>query len=357
VHVLDSGNVGIGTSSPSSPLDINAADGVADNAFALRVQNLESTDDRSYGVYIQAGSTSVDSALAIYDHTGANSLLWLAGNGNVGIGTTSPDVFSRGYTRTVGISSNGSTSLAIQSAGDPNYPAIEMGRGSSRQFLIANQAAYSTIGTLENTPLSFITNNSEAMRIDSGNVLVGTSSQIGSEKFGILTTGTGVFAHWKSTGTSGNPQVFRISTGQLSGGIGSGRFITCDDGGADKFFVTGAGVVNAASATITTISDQRLKENIRDLDDGLEKVLALKPRKFDWKENKGENIKNARGFIAQELELVFPDMISNWTDEPPEGEEPYKAVNANLIPTLVKAIQEQQAIIAAMEIRLSALEG
>ena len=106
--------------------------------------------------------------------------------------------------------------------------------------------------------------------------------------------------------------------------------------------MTGAGVVNATSATITTISDQRLKENIRDLDDGLEKVLALKPRKFDWKENKGENIKNARGFIAQELELVFPDMISNWTDEPPEGEEPYKAVNANLIPTLVKAIQEQQ---------------
>ena len=188
-------------------------------------------------------------------------------------------------------------------------------------------------------------------------MLVGTSSQIGSEKFGILTTGTGVFAHWKSTGTSGNPHVFRISTGQLSGGIGSGRFITCDDGGANKFFVTGAGVVNAASATITTISDQRLKENIRDLDDGLEKVLALKPRKFDWKENKGENIKNARGFIAQELELVFPDMISNWTDEPPEGEEPYKAVNANLIPTLVKAIQEQQAIITALETRLSALEG
>ena len=96
-----------------------------------------------------------------------NTLVVDSANNNVGIGTSSPDVFSRGYTRTVGISSNGSTSLAIQSAGDPNYPAIEMGRGSSRQFLIANQAAYSTIGTLENTPLSFITNGSEAMRIDS----------------------------------------------------------------------------------------------------------------------------------------------------------------------------------------------
>jgi hypothetical protein len=33
-------------------------------------------------------------------------------------------------------------------------------------------------------------------------------------------------------------------------------------------------------------------------------------------------------------------MIEEWLDPAPEGEEPYKAVNANLIPTLVKAIQE-----------------
>ena len=114
-----------------------------------------------------------------------NSVITVSGS-NVGIGTSSPDVFSRGYTRTVGISSNGSTSLAIQSASDPQYPAIEMGRGSSRQFLITNQAAYSTIGTLENTPLRFITNGSEAMRLDSsGNLLVGTTSTSRSAVAGI----------------------------------------------------------------------------------------------------------------------------------------------------------------------------
>jgi hypothetical protein len=85
--------------------------------------------------------------------------------------------------------------------------------------------------------------------------------------------------------------------------------------------------------------------------------MTLKPRKFDWKENKGANTKNARGFIAQEFEEVFPDMIQEWKDPAPEGEEPYKAVNANLIPTLVKAIQEQNQLITNLTERLVALEG
>jgi len=112
-----------------------------------------------------------------------------------------------------------------------------------------------------------------------------------------------------------------------------------------RFYVGMGGTVYATSTTITGISDARLKENIRDLNEGLDVVMALKPRKFDWKEGKGADIKNARGWIAQEFEQVLPDMIEEWKDPAPEGEEPYKAVNANLIPTLVKAIQEMKAII------------
>jgi hypothetical protein len=336
--VQGAGNVGIGTSSPATKLDvlgsINSGVRVSDGtATGIIYASSEATNSIVVG-------TTTNHPLVLYTNNAPR--ITIDSSGNVGIGTSSPANLLHLYK-----ASGGNYSIIENTSGKAAF-----GVGSGGEVTISAESATNVIRFLNNSGAT------ERMRIDaSGNVLVGTSSQIGSEKFGILTTGTGVFAHWKSTGTSGNPQVFRISTGQLSGGIGSGRFITCDDGGSDKFFVTGAGVVNAASATITTISDQRLKENIRDLDDGLEKVLALKPRKFDWKENKGENIKNARGFIAQELELVFPDMISNWTDEPPEGEEPYKAVNANLIPTLVKAIQEQQAIITALETRLSALEG
>jgi hypothetical protein len=82
---------------------------------------------------------------------------------------------------------------------------------------------------------------------------------------------------------------------------------------------------------------------------GLDAVLALKPRKFDWKTGKGKDIKNDRGFIAQEFEQVFPDLIDEWKDPAPEGEEPYKSVRQDLIPVLVKAIQELSAKVAALE--------
>ena len=61
-----------------------------------------------------------------------------------------------------------------------------------------------------------------------------------------------------------------------------------------------------------------------------------------------------RGFIAQEFEQVFPDLIDESKDPAPEGEDPYKSVRADLIPVLVKAIQEQQAIIDSLKSRLDA---
>jgi hypothetical protein len=85
--------------------------------------------------------------------------------------------------------------------------------------------------------------------------------------------------------------------------------------------------------------------------------MALKPRKFDWKEGKGKDIKDDRGFIAQEFEQVFPDLIDEWKDPAPDGEEPYKSVRQDLIPVLVKAIQELSAKNDALEARLAQLEA
>ena len=130
---------------------------------------------------------------------------------------------------------------------------------------------------------------------------------------------------------------------------------------AIRFYVSFAGTVNATNTTITAISDQRLKENIRDLDDGLEKVMALQPRKFDWKEGKGADIKNARGFIAQEFEAVFPDQITLHAPSAAEkewvGDDKVKAIQQNLTPYLVKAIQELKAELDAAKAEIAALKG
>jgi hypothetical protein len=190
--------------------------------------------------------------------------------------------------------------------------------------------------------LVFSANSTEAARIDtSGNFVVGNASAVSNSAAGAVLTQSG-FVRSVATGSTNSATTFEAySTGAA----------------AFRFYVGMGGTVFATNTTITAISDQRLKENIRDLDDGLDVVMALKPRKFDWKEGKGANIKNARGFIAQEFETVLPDMIEEWRDPAPEGEEPYKAINANLIPTLVKAIQEQQALITQLTARITALEG
>jgi hypothetical protein len=118
---------------------------------------------------------------------------------------------------------------------------------------------------------------------------------------------------------------------------------------AYRFYVNNAGTIFATSATITAISDIRLKENVRDLDAGLDTILALKPRRFDWKEGKGKDVRDDMGFIAQEVETVLPELVGGW--KAGEGEpDDLKSVKAgDLIPVLVKAIQELTARVAQLE--------
>ena len=120
---------------------------------------------------------------------------------------------------------------------------------------------------------------------------------------------------------------------------------------AYRFYVGLGGTVFATNTTISAISDARLKENVQDIDVGLAAILSLKPRKFDWKAGKGKDIKGDRGFIAQEFETVFPNLIDEWKDTAPEGEAPYKSVRQDLIPVLVKAIQELTARVQTLEAR------
>jgi hypothetical protein len=183
----------------------------------------------------------------------------------------------------------------------------------------------------------------ERARITSGgDLLVGTTNAAENAGSGMKVLNTGGTVALVSTVSDSSQQGFEMySTGAA----------------AYRLYVNYAGTIHATNTTISAISDQRLKENIQDLDVGLNAVMALKPRKFDWKAGKGKDIKGDRGFIAQEFEQVFPDLIDEWKDPAPEGEAPYKSVRQDLIPVLVKAIQEQQAIINDLRARVAALEA
>jgi len=199
------------------------------------------------------------------------------------------------------------------------------------------------IGTQTSNPLAFVTNDTERARVtDAGNFLVATTNTS-------ATTGAG-FKLLPGT----NPRL-AIVTGSSTSDTSISLYST--GAGAYRFLVDPSGTIYATVTTISSISDQRYKENIRDLDVGLDAVMALKPRKFDWKEGKGKDRKDDRGFIAQEFEQVFPDLVDEWKDPAPEGEEPYKSVRQDLIPVLVKAIQELKLELDAAKAKIVALEA
>ena len=104
----------------------------------------------------------------------------------------------------------------------------------------------------------------------------------------------------------------------------------------------------------STGSDIRLKENVRPLENCLEKVLKLDGVIFDWKkDNRGIN---QYGFIAQQVEEHVPDLVKEVQGFEDEGQ--IKALNyEGVIPMLVEAMKEQQNIINRLEERIKILEG
>lgn len=91
--------------------------------------------------------------------------------------------------------------------------------------------------------------------------------------------------------------------------------------------------------SITTDSDRRLKNNINGLQYGLADVLNMRPVSYNLKKGNTEQVH--LGFIAQEVESIVPEIVSQTTDEKHMRSMRY----SEIIPVLVKATQEQQALI------------
>lgn len=355
--VFDGTNVGIGTSSPTTKLYINTSGAysgatvtsdISTTALASRVALGNSVGSARFTINMLGGGGEVgylgsEGNFPIYFQTNGTERARIDTSGNLGIGTTSPSTRlhakgSGGTIATFERDASGTIAYFNRNTGGGNVGAIIGADSVAGYFAGGNSTSNMVYLDSVNNLAQFFTNNTERARIDSsGNFLVGkTTSADGT--VGAVMQSTGRLAGAMAQSTSGFDTLTVYST----------------TASAYRFYVTMDGKINCTSTTIAGISDVRFKENIRDLDTGLSSIMALKPRKFDWKEGIGKNIKNDRGFIAQEFETVFPDLIGEWKDKPPEGEEPYKTVSPDLIPVLVKAIQEQQAIIESLKARLDA---
>lgn len=109
--------------------------------------------------------------------------------------------------------------------------------------------------------------------------------------------------------------------------------------------------LNDATGALVTVSDARLKKNIQSLAPVISSIVQLQPKKYYYNDNKtGDPL--SYGFIAQEVEKIFPDLVFT------KGNDEMKAVSyQGFTIVAIKAIQEQQQTIQSLEERIAALEA
>jgi hypothetical protein len=110
------------------------------------------------------------------------------------------------------------------------------------------------------------------------------------------------------------------------------------------------------NGTYGTVSDRTLKKNIETARSGyVEDLCKLRVVKYNWTGDAEETPKEL-GWIAQEVAEVFPGMVQD--SKPNDDGDVHKQVKTSVLPfMLLKAIQEQQAIIVALTARIEALEN
>jgi hypothetical protein len=174
-----SGNLGIGTSSPGAKLDvagkINASSAISGDVIA----NFVNTDAAGYGLRTVGGASGGGYALSVNNYA-SGELMRVDGNGNVGIGTSSPGV----KLDVQGGSINTSSWVTIAPTTATNNALYRSTNTGGTLFSGLDNSAGGVTGTgyagvlwhTGNYPMVFATNNTERMRLDSaGNLGLGVT--------------------------------------------------------------------------------------------------------------------------------------------------------------------------------------
>ena len=273
-----------------------------------------------------------------------------AGYNNTGSGNTYIGEYS-GYNQTSGSNNtfigNNSGNTSSNGAGSNN---ICIGAASGQYLQTGSNNVILGSYTGFAAPISVSGSNYVVLSDGAGNVR-GFFDNSGNFYVGGTNGSAGVMAWIPAGNASGSPYSAAYSSSNSSSYTYHSMYYT----GASQyqFYVDWGGTVHARSITISSLSDQRLKTNIKDISTGLTQILNLKPRNFDWLDGSKSN---AAGFIAQEFQQVFPNSVSEFK----EGEDGVKYLEMNheeLIPSMVKAIQELSAQVTALQETVTALQA
>ena len=340
-----SGNVGIGTTSPSRVLHTEGASVLFGTTSGAHEILFGDSAHRYFKLYTPS---SPDYASI---RTGTTDILVAHSDGKVGIGTTSPAAQLHIAT------SSGDCTVLIEaeensSSREPHLQLKGTNTSSNPIIEFGDSAGFPGTIEYENSDNSFRfgTNAGERMRINSsGQFLLNTTSN-NSDSYKMIVDGGG--------GSKG------IDCRNISYNADNGAFRSVPSGNTTYLFAAmlnssnstvGSIVVTSANTTYNTSSDYRLKENVTPLENGLDRLNQLKPVKFNWIESGQEE----EGFIAHEVEEVFSYAVTGEKDAVKNDGtvSPQHMDYGRITPLLVKAIQEQQTIIEELKTRIETLEG
>ena len=387
MRITSGGLIGIGTSSPDRELTVggvsNARIGILSNDNVVGASQLQFGDpDNS-----QIGRI-------MYEHDANKMTFWtnntermrIDSTGKVGIGTSSPsaslDVVSTNYPYIAEFrqaNAGNSAEIVIDSPSDSGA------RPSLLNFETGGVLKWSTGLGYNDTTRSFIISTSSL------------GSGITDSKFSIApaggttfnaANGGGAAIHLKhNEGT--NPYGMLINFTALSPDNNTNYYLKGVDSTTDRFFIYSDGDVKNHDNSYGAISDERIKQDIRDSNSQWNDIKAVRVRNFKKKDDVrqyGENAWEQIGVIAQELETVSPklikhsdptpsDILSDSTfgtlyqegDEIPEGKNvgDVKEVNQQvkgvsysvLYMKSIKALQEAMERIETLEAKVQTLEN
>jgi hypothetical protein len=371
MRIDSSGNVGIGTSSPTARLGIPIPEFSASSTSGMvRFQNPNVAADsciQSYYVssdgsdinigansYVNTSGSTVrfsdsyassainirrDGVLAFRTNTSAgvaSERMRIDSSGNVGIGTSSPSSYV----------SNGG--LAID-----NTVATNTGQVVN---LLSSGSSWFKIGRLTASSTAILQSGQDlALQPDSGNLLVGATGQISSEKLGVTQSANSQAITISATNASYTADAFIVYASRNTTNNSFYVFNYFNTGAsAYKFRVADSGNVTNTNNSYGSISDIKLKENIVDASPKLEKLCQVKVRNFNIIGDEQKQL----GVVAQELEQIFPSMIEESPDKDIDGNDlgtTTKLVKYSVfVPMLIKAMQEQQAMITELNAKVEA---
>ena len=290
---------------------------------------------------------NLDANFAYYD--AAYSIVSTTINflGNVGIGTSSPS--SYGLLSVVS-STAGSAKISIQdTSGGTALPLLQFGMNDTSGFnssdavRIWSSGVSATVASLNFAAYNAAAPSTAQMILSAGRLIIG----------GININGR-VQSQTPAAYTESN---FRSDSATASGTGWNHFYGTSSSNTVANIIIYGNGNIQNANNSYGALSDVKLKENIVDATPKLADLMQVKIRNYNLKSDNGTN--KQIGVIAQELESIFPEMVETNINRDIDNNEigTTKSVKYSVfVPMLIKAMQEQQALITSLTARIAALE-